>query len=143
MGDLSIERILGVLGSALLVVFLLRGHWKRYRSPKVYSDEEVIEDPDLLSKAEQEVKNLDWKTEVHSKYDLLDSYSTVQGYSEDYMNQIVNVLEQNQIQAVFMFVDAGPVGMISITQRDGMFELYIQKNKAAEAMEIIKKFRAT
>lgn len=86
------------------------------------------------------MKSVDIREELSKNYDFFETYSTVQGYSEDYMNQLVSALEQNQIHASFLFVESGPVGMMSYTHRAGTFELYVQKDKVQEAADVIHQF---
>lgn len=140
MGDWTMSRVLGLFWITLLVVFLVRYNMKRQRlKSESSSDKDLIEDQNLLSQAEQDVKNVDLKKEISLNYDFFDSYSTMQGFNEDYINKLIKVLEENKIQAVFMFIASGPAGMMRFAV-DGTFELYVQKNKTKEAAEIIKNF---
>ncbi len=99
-----------------------------------------VYDQEILSAAELAVKDVNLQEEFAEMYDLLGSYSTLQAYSEDYMIQIVQMLEKNNITADFLFVESGPAGMMSYTQRQGTFELYVQKGMTEVAEEKIRSF---
>lgn len=134
-----------VLTSMAMWGYLLIHLFKRRQRSKNHSPlplSQTIEDPALLRRAEQEANTLNLREELSKNYEYVDSYSTMQGYSEDYMNQLVNLLEQNQINASFIFVDAAPAGVATFIGRNvGTFELYVQKDKSTEAFDIIERFR--
>lgn len=102
-----------------------------------------IDDPTALSAAEAAVQDVNLREEFSKLYDFLDSFSTLQGYSEDYMLEIIQMLAKHEISADFLFVESGPSGMMSYTHRQGTFELYVQKGKVDDAIKKIREFIAT
>lgn len=119
--------------AALYFVVRKRRHHPILKEPGFEIDQSV------LGAAEQIVNGVDIRQELSKVYDFFDSYSTLQGYSEDYMIQLVNTLKNDNITADFIFVESGPPGLTSYTQRQGTFELYVQKGMIDSAAESIRK----
>ncbi len=146
MKNLGSGNYIYALISGLIWVYVFVRLIKKRRHSKnkwPLETERIIEDPQQLLKAEQDVKNLDLRQELSKNYEFLDSYSTTQGYSENYMNQLVQLLEQHQISSNFIFSESVPPGSITFLERAGTFELYVQKDKIEESMALVEKFRFT
>lgn len=124
-----------------LFIHLFKRRQRLKNNPRLPLNQ-TIEDPELLQQAEQAVSSLNLRQELSKNYELLDSYSTMQGYSEDYLNQLVQLLEQNQIHASFIFTESVPPGTTTFLGRSGTFELYVQKDKSDEALDIIESFKS-
>ena len=95
------------------------------------------------TKESEQWRVVDLREEFSKTYDFVDSFSTLQGYSEDYIKQIIQMLAKNNISADFIFVESGPSGMMSYTQRQGTFELYVQRGETEVAVEAIRNFMET
>ena len=141
MRNLYLDRFLITLMWALVIIFLYVVYSKRNRKSKHSKLNDLVEDPNLLRQAEENVQSVDVRQQLSEKFDYLETYSTMQGYRENYMNQLVSLLEENQMSASFIFVEAGPIGMMSLDHRAGTFELYVEKGKVEAAVEIIRQFK--
>lgn len=140
-GNYIYALISGLIWIYLFVRLIKKRRHSRNKWP--LEAERIVEDPQRLLQAEHDAKHLDLRQELSKNYEFLDSYSTTQGYSEDYINQLVNLLEQHQINSNFIFIESMPAGSITFLERSGTFELYVQKDKIEKSMALVEKFRAS
>jgi hypothetical protein len=126
--------------SAIAAIVYL--YFKR-STPKVSADDsEPIQgtDAERLS-AEQALREMpiDMREELVSTHELFDRYSTRQGFSKEYFDDVSRQLRDAGIANYVYFQPAAPLGsMGSIIEEQGLFELYIEKGKRREAQEILK-----
>lgn len=103
-------------------------------------NEEIITDPALLARAEEDARKdpFEYREKLLETYALIERYPTLRGYSESYMEDLINALNDQGIASEYYFQQTMPMGYNSLTRIQGVFELYVFREKEDQAREFIK-----
>ena len=131
---------IGISFNLLLVYFI----FKRKKSNKkpvlkaVGAVEDDSIDYEALTKAEQQVASLDIRAEITRDHTRVKDFSNMYGYHESYVSDLVEKLEKNNISAQYLFVPSLPTGVASYVGSAGTWELYVERAKRDQAVELLK-----
>lgn len=135
--------ITGIAGAIPVLFFLslvIRYFRRRDRERDLPT---AIEDAEALARAEAEVRRGDPRKELYlNNYTLLENFSTVQGYTASYMDQLVGFLEAREIPAASLFQESLPAGVLAVSGGSGTYELYVQRGLEAAARAAVRDFRS-
>ncbi len=101
----------------------------------------VIDDPALLATAEAAANALDLRHQLAKNFIYLEDFSTLQGYTTPYMDQLIARFETEDVHATYHFVPSAPVGVVGILGESGTFQLYVERGKVAAAKSVIERHR--
>jgi hypothetical protein len=120
---------------AILIKILRRRLRARNSAP-------IVEDPAALEAAQKEADQSDFRRALAKTHILLDSFSSMQYYTMDYMDRLVEFLLQNGVDAHYYFQESMPAGVISVTGATGTYELYVPRGMEEQTRALVKQFRS-
>jgi len=122
-----------------LALLILRGLRQRQRHRRVGP---LIEDPAALAAAEAAVSMApDLRQQVREGRSLIQNFSSMNGYTELYMQQLCAFLQRHGMPAAYYFLEAMPTGAIAVIGPAGTFELYVPRGSESAALELVQRFR--
>lgn len=81
---------------------------------------------------------LDIREELVNTHELYDRFSTRQGFSREYFEDVSRQLNEAGISNEVIFQPAAPLGsMGTVIDQAGFFELFIEKGKRAQAQSLL------
>lgn len=124
-------------------VMIVAAWWKNRsrRSPLDEISEPIEARLAELRAAENEVRGnpMELRERLLQNHVLLDRFPTTRGYSTEFMDQLVNELRERGIAAETYFQETMPIGAgFSVVSAQGIFELYVARDRADEAAAFIK-----
>ena len=128
----------------LIVILWFKKRRQRYDYFEAKAQtEEVVGSRDELLAAEKRLKdNPETLRETLLRdHDLVDRLTTFQGYSREYMTELVNWLRERGIQSDYYFQPSLPLGVAHLAAEDGTFELFVRRDQVEEAMKLLKERR--
>ncbi len=96
-------------------------------------------------RAEQSLRewSTDLRKELAKTHEIVGRLNTIDGYSVDYVEDLLNEIRAAGISADYNFQPTSPMGVgASLITRQGDFEIFVEQTKVEEALPIIEKFRA-
>lgn len=85
----------------------------------------------------------DLRSELAKNYEIVGRLNTINGYSLSYVEDLLIELRSAGIAAEYNFQQTSPLGVgASMIERQGDYEIFVERAKVEEALPIIEKFRA-
>lgn len=135
-----------IMVSLSLVLFLLpiAIYWRQKRrlaQLDLGGLEPIQGTPEELRQSEEALKGskLELRQKMLRDFHSFGGFETFHGYSEEYMNRIVQELAKSGINATYLLHQSLPAGEASVKQHGG-FELFVEKEGFERAKPILKKF---
>lgn len=132
-------------------VFGMFAVWiKRRNSKRRYAAEddnsapiEGTEQDRLASESQQSVWSENLRVRLAKTHEIVGRLNTIDGYTETYVEDLLNTIRHEGISAEFYFQETSPIGVgASMIERHGDYEIFVERDRAEEAISIIQKFRA-
>lgn len=123
----------------------------RMRSKKrAYAEADDLSSPILGTEAEREKSEqelAEWshnlRNELAKTHEIVGRLNTINGYSLPYVEDLLQELRKAGIAAEFNFQQTSPLGVgASMIERQGDYEIFVERAKVEEALPIIERFRA-
>lgn len=97
-------------------------------------------------RAEAEADLGDWSKNLRVRllrtHELVARLNTVHGYSRQYAEDLCAEIRKDGIAADYYFQENAPLGGIaSLLEPQGDFEIFVERDRVAEGMKIIDRFR--
>ena len=130
--------------AGLFAVWIRR---RRIRRAFVKTDDNLLpvegtEQERLRSEQEQSVWSENKRVQLARDHEIVGRLNTIDGYSEAYVLDLLQVLKAADIRADFYFQETSPIGVgASLIERHGDFEIFVERNRVEEAVALIEKFR--
>lgn len=140
-----------VVVAVLLTAFVWYAIAKKWRDIQVSKKKlrENVDDGEIqgslsdLAKAEKElaVDHVELRKRILADHVLADRLSTLHGVSETYMTDLQAFLRERGVSCIYLFQETLPTGEIGIMGRTGIYEFYVDRERAADAKRLIAEFR--
>ena len=123
--------------------------WIRRRKRKAFkssetkgsTSERLVEDPDALAAAEVKANQMNLRDDLAERgFVRVGEYSSLHGFSVNYMEELVQHLQKDSVSAVYETVNSGPMGFgASITEPMSVHYLYCHQDNLSRVQEILEK----
>ncbi len=138
----SLSMVISVVLSCAVILLPVLIYLKRQNEKVKYSVPKVDEGIDHaeLEKAEAAVKDVDLLQELHKKYTHLQSFASINGHDRSTMTTLIVYLKEKGIDADFYFSQSYMVGFGSMTSGMGEYFLFVDPEKADEALRVLDSY---
>lgn len=132
---------IGILLSALYFVSLGRLILKNRKAKRrIEISDSPIEGTDADRKAAEEklaLSDQELRAELLKTHVLIERLSTLDGFTEEYMDDLVKEFDSSGIRTTYFFQQVVPLGVTTLIKAHGIYEFYADATQAEQASKLL------
>lgn len=147
----TLGSVIGFGFMILMVAAFFRIKTKKanFATPQVGANPDELQDGELIGTEEDRLRaeealaltDLQLREKLLETHVLVDRFQTLHGFDDRYMSELVTELRKEGIQSTYLFQEATIPGVATLVGRHGMFDFFVERDKAEQASMLIDQAR--
>lgn len=147
----TVGAVVGFGYMILMLTAFIRIKTKRanFATPQLGAKPDELQDGELIGTEEDRrraeealaLTDLQLREKLLETYVFFDRFSTLHGFDDRYMSELVTELRKEGIESAYLFQEASAPGVATLVGRHGLFDFFVEREKSEQASQLIDRAR--